>query len=170
LETVADDVTPPDDTPAVTDAQRLSDADEPTLPALQLVWQDAEQLRTIARAVGIRLLAVDHDGAALGELSTSATWTLTPWNGRAPGYSNRVRVVPAGFFGDRLQRLATSGTPIREVWLLVPAELDRRIVATQLNAIANRGYSTDDIQRVRGRLVLAAGATARLVVDAVYAR
>jgi len=142
---------------------RAADPDEPALPPLELVWRDAEQLRAVAHAASVRLLVVDRAGAALGELATTGPWRLLAWDGGAPGYSNRVRVMPAAFFGPRLQRLESptgegavteSAGQAAEVWLLVPAELDRRFVAAQLAAIAARGLRPGETALVRGKLTI----------------
>jgi hypothetical protein len=165
LETVVE--APALEEPAQRTGRALSESDEPTLPALELVWQDSEELRRVARAARMRLLAVGESGEVIGEVSTSGGVAITEWNGRAPGYSNRVRVVSGAFFDEALRNAA--GDALREVWLLVPAELDRRIVATQLTAIAQAGLVVEDVRSVRGRLVMS-NSGVKLVCDEVSAR
>ncbi len=126
------------------------------VPPLRVHWTDARELVSVARALGMRLAAVDDRGEIIGEIALSDTPGLKPWSGLPYGYSNRVRMLSPSIFSTRLE------ADIREIWVFVPSDRDRAMVEAQRRAVERAGARLQDVAAVDGRFVRAANGSYRL--------
>ncbi len=163
---------PRDPTPPST---RLADRDEPGhpgsdgegvyVPPLRVHWRDARELIAVARSLGLRLAAVDGAGNIVGEIALTETPGLRAWPGLPYGYSNRVRMLSPSIFASPLGR--SDRPEIREIWVFVPADRDRAMIAAQKDAVRRRGGRFEDVLHVDGRFVRAANGSYRLDITNV---
>ena len=146
------------------DGSAGAETDDAHLPPLRILWSSPGQLRQVARELGMRIVAVDAAGKILAEVSTDGQAALRKFAGRLDQYSNRVRTLPADFFGRRLA--GPSAAKATALWVLVPAGLDRQWIELQKRALARRGLAGSKVRELEGRFESAAG-RATLVVTRV---
>jgi len=151
-------------TPEPADASK--NEDDNALPPLRIVWSSAGEVRSVARALGLRLVAMNAAGQAVGEIDTrSGKWK--EFTGRLDQYSNRVRTLPRTFFG--LEVVNAPGRAVARFWILVPAGIDRQWMALQRSAVAQRGMKAAQVREVEARFT-GAGGSPRLSVVRVHGR
>lgn len=129
----------------------LEEVPDDALPPLQIQWDGPEEARAVARALGMIIVVVDSRNTILGELTLSDSVRLVPSNARLDRFSNRVRLLPHGFFGTDMYREADRS--IAAIWLLVPAGLDTDIADLQRDAIRERGLVLGDVHGMNGQFV-----------------
>jgi len=125
-------------------ASKSPDSDD--LPSLRIVWESASQLRQVADALGLKVVAVNDGGEILGEVARSGPLVTMRFTDRLARFSNRVRTLPTSFFGSVLQ--LPSGTVA--LWVLVPAGVDKGLLAIQRKAIADRGLAVSGVRVIEG--------------------
>ena len=154
----------PGEQPGKTSPEDISDD---ALPPLRITWNSPDQLRQVARSLGMRIVAVNFQGQVVGEVNGGgATASLGEFSGQLSHYSNRVRTLPSGFFGSSL----TDGQrEIAELWILVPAGVDRAWMDLQKQAIAQTGLAPERVRAIECRFADQAGAW-RLVVTRVVSK
>ena len=130
------------------------------MPPLRVHWTDAGELVSVARALGMRLAAVDGRGRIVGEIALSDTPHLKAWAGLPYGYSNRVRMLSPSIFESQVD--LGGGPGIREIWVFVPSDRDRAMVDAQKRAVQRTGATLEDVWAVDGRFVRAANGSYRL--------
>lgn len=130
--------------PDAPEAAGETSADGPAdvLPPLRVVWESADQLRTVAAHLGMRIVAVNADNQVAGEVATSGAVRIVPFEGRLSSYSNRVRTLPRGFFGSG----PVADSDVASFWVLVPADLDARFVLLQRDAIRREGLTPAEVR------------------------
>ncbi len=126
------------DTPGDTSA----DGPEDALPPLRVVWESADQLRSVVAHLGMRIVAINTDNQVAGEVTATGSPRVVPFEGRLSSYSNRVRTLPRDFFGPA--PVADGG--VASFWVLVPADLDARFVLLQRDAIRRKGLRAADVR------------------------
>jgi len=129
-------------------ADAAANEDDNALPPLRIVWSSANEVRTVARALGLRVVAMNAAGQAVGEID-AFSGRLKDFTGRLDQYSNRVRTLPRSFFGPEIT--SAPGRAVARFWILVPAGLDRQWMALQRSAIAQRGMKTKQVREVEAR-------------------
>lgn len=150
-------------TPGNTASEHADGAD---LPVLRILWRSHRQLRDVAIALGMSIVAVDREGRIIGQVASSGPVAIAPFTGSLASHSNRVRTLPRGFFGPSLD---ASGAGVDAFWILVPADVDRAVVAAQRAAIAEKGLTPRQVRSMDGRFQQAGG-TYRFVVTGVTER
>jgi len=146
----------------------LAKDDAGDLPAMRIVWTGPEQVRSVARAFRMRVVAINAEGKVAGEVTMDGEARLVAFNGGLAGYSNRVRTLPADFFGRGLTASAPAG--IRSLWILVPAHVDKEFVRIQRAAIRERGVNPSAVLAMEARFAPDASGRYRLVVTRVDAQ
>jgi hypothetical protein len=121
------------------------------LPELRLAWDSPEQLIDVARALGLRILTVDGTGQPVGELAFGDDVAIKDFKGGLSSFSNRVRAIPARFFGPELLR--QSNRSFTCFWVLVPVSVDTSWIAAQKEAIRAKGLKSDEVSRVEAKVV-----------------
>lgn len=147
--------------PAPASSSRGGEGDP--VPPLRVHWRDARELIAVARALGMRLAAVDGGGEILGEIALADEPQLKEWAGLPYGYSNRVRMLSPSIFASGL----AEEPGITEIWVFVPADRDRTMVEAQKEAVRRAGATLDDVASVDGRFVRAANGSYRLDITNV---
>jgi len=151
--------------PPVPDPAKASAGDDDkALPPLRIVWASATEVRTVARSLGLRVVAVNADDEAVGEIDPYSG-KLKDFTGRLDHYSNRVRTLPRSFFGAA----NADGRPVARFWILVPVAVDRQWVALQRSAIVQRGMTAGQVREVEARFN-GSGGRLRLSITRVVAR
>ncbi|MFP4355573.1 MAG: hypothetical protein ACLFUJ_10675 [Phycisphaerae bacterium] len=142
-EPVADDLvgnTAPKQTP--------ESIDDDALPPLRITWDSPAELKRVAARMGMRIVGVNFQGEILGEIDPNGSSRLVEFHGQMSNYSNRVRTLPTGFFGPNL---ADDEQPVAELWILVPAGIDRAWMDMQKRAIAQTGLKVEQVRSIEGR-------------------
>lgn len=140
--------------------------DDKALPPMRIAWSSPQQVRTVARALGLRIVAVNAAGRAVGEIDPY-DGRLRDFTGRLDQYSNRVRTLGRSFFAA-----FSPGDDVRDVagfWILVPAAVDRQWMALQSSAIARHGMTAAQVRQVEARFTVSGGQP-RLSITRVHAR
>ncbi len=149
-----------------TPRQRPESIDDDVLPPLRITWDSPTELRRVAGAMGMRIVAVNFQGKVLGEIDPDGKAELVEFNGSLAAYSNRVRTLPSGFFGTRL---SANDAQVAELWILVPAAIDRAWMDMQKQAIARTGLAAEQVRSIEGRFASVPGGY-RLVVTRIVSR
>jgi len=139
-------------------------ADDAALPPMRIAWASPQQVRAVARALGLRIVAVNADAEAVGQIDPY-DGRLADFTGRLDQYSNRVRTLPRGFFGTSAE---APGRGVARFWILVPAAVDRQWMALQRSAIAERGMKVSEVREVEARFT--GSGTPRLSITQVHGR
>lgn len=145
----------------------LAKDDSGDLPAMRIVWTGPDQVRDVARAFGMRIVAVNAEGKVAGEVIMDGEARLVAFDGGLAGYSNRVRTLPADFFGRNVTTSAPAG--IRSLWILVPAQVDEEFVRIQREAIRERGADPSSVLAMEARFVRDDRGRYRLIVTRIDA-
>ncbi len=153
------------DDPGDTAARTPKDVPDDALPPLRIVWRSPRRLLEIARQYGMKIVAVNAAGDAVGEVAPSGT--LEPFDGQMNRYSNRVRRLPGTFFVDHVRLPADAG--VTGFWVLVPAPTDRRWIGLQREAIDRHGLPVAQVTEMEGAFRYAGGRY-ELTVKPVVAR
>ena len=140
--------------------------DDKALPPLRIVWASANEVRTVARVLGLRIVAVNAEDEATGEIDPYSG-KLKDFTGRLDHYSNRVRTLPRDFFGATASN--PDGRAVARFWILVPVAVDRQWVALQRSAIAQRGMTAGQVREVEARFN-GRGGRLRLSITRVHSR
>ena len=143
------------------------EADDKALPPMRIAWSSPQQVRTVARALGLRIVAVNADQQAVGEIDPY-DGKLRDFTGRLDQYSNRVRTLGRGFFAT-----SDNDAGARDVagfWILVPAAVDRQWMALQRSAIAERGMTAGQVSQVEARFVVSDAAGPKLSIVRVHGK
>lgn len=166
---MAEVVTPPEpeaeEAPGNTEAEATAD-DEKLLPATRIIWESPRQLARVARALRMRVVAVDERGDVAGEVVLWGEPAIREFGGRLDVYSNRVRSIPLSFFGDSLPLAPELG--VIGFLVLVPEEVDRQMAETVRGAVRARGLSAADVEWVEAAFDEGALGGARFVVIEVH--
>jgi hypothetical protein len=153
--------------PAARSASQEGDA----VPPLRVYWGSASELLTVARALGMRLAAVNDDGDIIGEVDLSDRPALRAWPGLPFGYSNRVRMLSPSIFAAGIDRHGPApSAEIAEIWIFVPADRDRSMVREQRDAVRRAGVRPEDVVAVDGQFIRAIDGSYELRVTNVHAR
>lgn len=123
--------------------------DDQALPATRIVWESPAELRAVARELGMRVVAVTRANEVVGEVALDGVLRLAPFRLRFETYSNRVRSLPASFFGPSLDR--DGGRGIMGFWVLVPEPVDLRMAEVVRAAIHRAGLAMSDVDWVEAR-------------------
>ncbi len=123
-------------------------ASDGTAPPLRVTWDSPAQLTTVARSLGMKVVAVNASHEIVGEVSLAGRAVLREFSGELSGFSNRVRTLHLDFFGRGL----TSGTSAKSLWVLVPSHHDARFIELQRGAIRQEGISPDAVRIVDARI------------------
>jgi len=124
----------------------IQEADEASLPALQIVWQSPQELWRVVQALRMKIVAVNSAGEILGEVALHGQPQLVRFEGNLSHYSNRVRTLPRRFFGPGV--LSSANQEIEHFWILVPSSLDRQFVEVQREAVRRSGRKSEEITAV----------------------
>ncbi len=129
-------------------------------PPLRVHWRDAGELISVARTLGMRLAAVNRAGDIIGEVALADPPALRKWIGLPYGYSNRVRMLSPSIFSSTIGDVAE--TEVHAIWVFVPSDRDRAMVAAQNEAVRRAGARLEDVASVDGQFVRAANGSYRL--------
>lgn len=135
------------------------------LPAMRIVWTGPEQVSAVARTFRMRIVAINADGRIVGEVTMDGEARLVAFNTELTGYSNRVRTLPADFFGRGV--MASTAESIRSLWILVPADVDGEFVRIQREAIRERGVKPAIVLAMEAHFTRDDSGRYRLVVTRV---
>lgn len=139
--------------------------DEST-PPLRIVWAGADELAAVARALGMKVVAVNGQNEIVGEVELIGRPQLLPFSGDLSGYSNRVRTLEPGFFGREL--FEQQGVRIRSLWVLVPASHDAHFIELQRDALRRVGVNADAVRLMEARFEPRSGRTYQLSITHVH--
>ena len=145
----------------------LAENDDGDLPAMRIVWTGPEQVRSVARTFRMRIVAINAEGKVAGEVTMDGEARLIAFNGGLAGYSNRVRTLPADFFGHGV--IASAPASIRSLWILVPADVDEEFVRVQREAIRARGVKPTSVLAMEAHFTRDDFGRYRLVVTRIDA-
>ena len=121
------------------------------LPELRLTWDNSDELLTVARAMGFRILLINPKNQPIGELSLQNGITVKRFTRDLSGYSNRVRTLPPDFFGNRVVQQVNE--PIRCLWILVPSAVDIHWVSAQKQAVEVQGLQNSQVSHFQAKIV-----------------
>lgn len=147
---------------------RRQDERDARLPTMQILWSGPEQVRRVAAALGVRIVAIGSEQRMLGEIPARGVTRLVEFDEDLARFSNRVRTLPRGFFGLAVEHNASE--PVEAYWLLVPAGVDRTLAAVQREAIDHFGADPDRVKRMEARFEGVGAAPPRLVVTDIHTR
>ncbi len=160
------EVVEPDTTPTEIGDTELAMETEPdddqVLPATRIIWESPQELTKVARALRMRVVAVNRINEVVGALTLDGSLRIKPFDGSFDVYSNRVRSLPSSFFGPALQREA--GHTIVAYWVLVPESVDREMADVVRQAVRRAGLTMSEVDWVEARFDVQAGGGHRLVV------
>lgn len=142
--------------------------DDDGVPPLRVHWNDASELIAVARALNMRLAAVNRRGDIVGEIDVTESPGLTSWRGLPAGYSNRVRMLSPSLFDSPLG--PPGGPEIQEIWVFVPAARDRAMIEAQKVAARQAAVLPADVLYMDGRFVPSAGGSFELTITGVKRR
>ena len=148
------------ETESVVDSARTLEGTGDFTPPLRVHWRDARELIKVARTLGMRLAAVNRGGDIIGEIAIADPPGLRKWNGLPYGYSNRVRMLSPSIFSPTIGDDA--GTEVHAIWVFVPSDRDRAMVAAQNEAVRRAGARLEDVVSVDGQFIRAANGSYRL--------
>ncbi len=114
----------------------------------------------------MRLAAVNRGGDIIGEIALADPPGLRKWNGLPYGYSNRVRMLSPSIFSPTIGDVA-AGTEVHSIWVFVPSDRDRAMVAAQNEAVRRAGARLEDVASVDGQFVRAANGSYRLDITRI---
>ena len=154
------------ETEAVVDSTRTLQGTGDFTPPLRVHWRDAGELIKVARTLGMRLAAVNRGGDIIGEIALADPPGLRKWNGLPYGYSNRVRMLSPSIFKPTIGD-AVAGTEVHSIWVFVPSDRDRAMVAAQKEAVRRAGARLEDVASVDGQFVRAANGSYRLDITRI---
>lgn len=140
--------------------------DDKALPPMRIAWTSPQQVRAVARALGLRIVAVNAGGQAVGQIDPYGG-PMKDFTARLDQYSNRVRTLPRGFFGPGSAE--PGDRDVAGFWILVPAAVDRQWIALQRSAIAERGMRAAEVREVEARFT-GSDETPRLSITRVHGR
>ena len=112
---------------------------EDALPGLRIRWAGPDELASVAGSLGLRIVAVDEQSRVVGEVVLDGPPRIVASASGFDGFSNRVREIPLRFFGSEFK--PKSEQRVRALWILVPVEVDRKLIAAQRTAIRERGLA-----------------------------
>lgn len=124
--------------------------DENSIPSLRLIWDNPDEI-IAAQRIGLKILAVEKGNQIVGELIFDGTLSVKPYQGDMSNYSNRVRTISYDFFGRQI--LSEINRPIDCWFILIPAEIDRKWLTIQQQAIHEKGLKYSEVAYVEARLV-----------------
>lgn len=132
-----------------TASEETIDSDD-TLPNMQIIWSSPAECRTVAEALGMKIVGVTPDQRIAGELRLSGEMELVPFDGDLSCFSNRVRSLPVSFFG----RIATkdSKTIIAAYWILVPTDVDMLFSGQIRRKLCSLGHDASEVRLVKARV------------------
>ena len=122
------------------------------LPTLRILWTSSNEVREVARALAMRIVAIDADSQVVGELVLYGEPRIEPFQGSFRGYSNRVRSLPKNFFGPGL--LGDRNSQVIGFWILIPTALDQRFADLQREIIRRKSLQPSDVRAMEARFVL----------------
>ena len=123
----------------------MASEDTASLPSMNIVWTGPEQVRAVARSLGMKIVAIRNDDRIAGAITLNGDARLIPVAGGLSGFSNRVRILPAQFFG------AVAGESIKCLWVLVPVAVDARFAQVQRDAIQIQGLAPAAVSSMKAR-------------------
>ncbi len=165
VEVVEPDTTPTEEPTEIGDTELMTETereDDQVLPTTRIIWESPQELTKIARALRMRVVAVNRVNEVVGALALDGSLNLEPFDGSCDVYSNRVRSLPSSFFGPALQR--ESGHTIVAYWVLVPESVDRDMAEVVRQAVGRAGLTMSEVDWVEARFAAQAGGGHRLVV------
>ncbi|MCH8316558.1 MAG: hypothetical protein IIA64_11340 [Planctomycetes bacterium] len=143
-----------------------TDPSDESIPPLRIVWAGADELAAVARALGMKVVAVNGQNEIVGEVELIGRPQLLPFSGDLSGYSNRVRTLEPGFFGREL--FEQPGVRIRSLWVLVPASHDAHFIELQRDALRRVGVHADAVRLMEARFEPRRGRTYQLSITHVH--
>lgn len=141
-----------------------TEADD-SLPALNIVWSGPDEVRRVAHALGMKVVAVDRKSQIIAEVALEGSVKLIPFQGALDEFSNRVRSIPQAYFGDRLLREVRQ--PFVGYWILVPVIVDQQIVEAQRDALFRRNLKASEVRRMEAKFILDGANGYQLVITSV---
>ncbi len=142
-------VNPRETVSALSKGDFSSKQSEADVPVLRLSWAGPDELIAVAKDLGMRILAVKAD-KVVSELSLGVPLILKAFDGTAADFSNRIRALPATFFGPAIVK--ESEKSIDCFWVLVPDEIDRHWISVQQKAIQSRGLQNSQIIYMKAKV------------------
>jgi hypothetical protein len=149
------------------DADQFGDTadaiDDASVPALSVEWSGPDQLRAVARAFGMRVLAVDARQQVVGEVLLTGPARRVEFTGQLGDFSNQVRALPVSFFGESV----LTGSGATRLWVVTPAPIDGEFLQIQKQAILSRRLRVEDVRSMVGQFVPDGQGRFRLVVTRI---
>ena len=131
-------------------------SEDDALPPVRILWDGPDEVRSVARELGIRIVAVNRSGDVLGEVSPTGSASIIPFDSATSRFSNRVRMIDdRAFFGESIPRELNGR--LSAFWLLVPADLDRALSEEIRRTIRESGYSSSEVRFVEASFEERAG-------------
>jgi len=139
--------------------------EEPTdeyMPALKVDISDYRILIGALRYFGMRVVLVDKSGNFVDEINLKKRPNIMPIKQSLAEYSNRIRMLPRSYFGERVEKIIR----LRELrsCILVLADVDKKFAGLQKQIVAENGYELDEINATTGRFIKE-GDKYRLVIE-----
>ena len=146
-----------------------------SVPTLHIDWGDSPGgAAEVLRRGGMALVLLRERASGARRISR-VEWdgrdrvSIQPFAADGSSYSNRVRRVErVKVFAGVWRRLAAndrSGTPAGGLAILMPRDLERRIVSEQEAAAGRHGVTMGGVRNMRGRFVIRGGEVAFQVTD-----
>lgn len=127
-----------------------SEVDKDNIPELRVKWNNSEQLLTIAKNLGMRILAANGNDI-VGELNIIGALYIMAFDGKVSNYSNRVRTVPTSFFGTSVRE--KSGLVFDAFIVLIPQSVDHEWISKQKNVIKSKGLQCSQVSYMEAKII-----------------
>jgi len=121
-----------------------------SVPELKLTWDDSRQLLDVARNLGMRILAANSNDI-VGELNITGVPYIEAFDGKVSNFSNRVRTVPASFFGSSL--IENWDKNFNCFIVLVPSTVDQQWLSEQRSVLNSKGLRGSQISYMEAKIV-----------------
>lgn len=140
--------------------------DPDAMPPVVVNWANPSEAQGVARRLSFQIVAVDGEGAMLGQVAKVGDPRLIPIDRPGQSYSNRARVIEDPlFFGPGVQRAAEGR--VEAFWILVPSRVDRALEWKVRGALRKAGLRSVDVAYVEGHFETSGGED-RLRIDRLH--
>jgi len=144
---------------------KIAEAKDEYLPALRMDISDYETTMGAVRYFGMKIALLDKLGNFVDEIRTVRAVEIVPIEESLSEYSNRIRMLPASYFGKRAERIIV----LRELTpcVLIPADIDKGFADLQKSIVSRQGYELEEVRATAGRFVRTRDRY-RLVIERLY--
>ena len=119
------------------------------IPALKMDISDRKTVLGAIRYFHMKVVLLDKLGNFVDEIKVGRVLEIVSIEESLAEYSNRIRMLPGGYFGERISRMmALRGL---KPCVLVPADVDKRFAELQEDAAQKQGRGLKEVVATFGR-------------------